>query len=388
MNVLTTSFSTPSRGKELTQHSNDKSHFAVGTETTLVPRDSGYVQTAQQRVEAMRTAQGDVLQAPTIAELEDALSRRVRQCELRAQNWRNRVYFIDFVDGTRAVAKQLVMGTDEMLRYQFAQLQALAGLKIPALRVPQALGLLPEKRVLVMELAPGKNIEALAWTSSDVLTACDLAGKILARIQLARTENISPMPVDLLARDLAEAPWRLAPAETGILQRTLERLSGCSVRTGQVYYDYKPANLLLHNSQLFLVDPPDTAWRGVHLWDFACFYSSMRRHIWRMSVRQPFDRRRRTIVRQGIVAFERSYRASFIERHPEPACFTLAVRLLELQRNAVLMTMQKAKVSLTRQRMPIARGKRLGNPLANRMTLPLLEIEKRWLFGQLARELS
>ena len=29
----------------------------------------------------------------------------------------------------------------------------------------------------------------------------------------------------------------------------------------------------------------------------------------------------------------------------------------------------------------------VGNPLANRLTLPFLEIEKRWLFQQLAREL-
>jgi len=64
------------------------------------------------------------------------------------------------------------------------------------------------------------------------------------------------------------------------------------------------------------------------------------------------------------------------------------VRLFELQRNAVLMTMQKAKVSLARQRHPVARDNRFGNLLANRLTLPLLQIERRWLFRQLARELS
>jgi len=71
--------------------------------------------------------------------------------------------------------------------------------------------------------------------------------------------------------------------------------------------------------------------------------------------------------------------------HPEPPVFALAVRLFELQRNAVLMTMQNAKVTFARQRK--ARDNRLGNPLANRLTLPLLKIEKRWLFQQLAREL-
>jgi len=52
------------------------------------------------------------------------------------------------------------------------------------------------------------------------------------------------------------------------------------------------------------------------------------------------------------------------------------------------MTMQKAKVSLARQRHPVARDNRFGNLLANRLTLPLLQIERRWLFRQLARELS
>jgi hypothetical protein len=35
----------------------------------------------------------------------------------------------------------------------------------------------------------------------------------------------------------------------------------------------------------------------------------------------------------------------------------------------------------------IARDGALGNSLANRITLPLLELEKRWLFRRLAREL-
>ena len=40
-----------------------------------------------------------------------------------------------------------------------------------------------------------------------------------------------------------------------------------------------------------------------------------------------------------------------------------------------------------RQRRPIARDRSLGNPLANRILLPLLEMEKRWRFLQLTREL-
>jgi hypothetical protein len=64
---------------------------------------------------------------------------------------------------------------------------------------------------------------------------------------------------------------------------------------------------------------------------------------------------------------------SFANRHPEPPLFALAVQLFELQRNAVFMTMKKGKVNMARQ--------------VNRITLPLLEMEKRWLFRRLAREL-
>jgi hypothetical protein len=83
------------------------------------------------------------------------------------------------------------------------------------------------------------------------------------------------------------------------------------------------------------------------------------------------------------------YLRSFTNRHPEPS-FILHWRcdFSSYKRNAVVMTMQKAKVSLARQRHSTARDNRLGNPLANRLTLPLLEIETRWLFQQLARELA
>jgi len=92
--------------------------------------------------------------------------------------------------------------------------------------------------------------------------------------------------------------------------------------------------------------------------------------------------------RAAVRKFRGEYLRSFTNRHPEPPLFAPAVRLFELQRNAVLMTMQNAKVRLARQRNPIARDNRFGNLLANRLTLPLLQIERRWLFRQLARELS
>jgi hypothetical protein len=351
-------------------------------------RDCCYVQTALQRVEAMRAAPDVEFAEPTTAELAELSGKGVRWRQLRARNWRNKIYLVEFDDGTLGIAKQLVMGNDAMLRRQYEQLRELAELNIAGLRIPKRLGLLPEKRVVLMQFAPGKSIEALAWSSSDVLAACELAGKILAGIHLARTDNLGAMPVELIAPDLAAAQWRLSLRDKELLNRALDQLTNTTVRIGQVYYDYKPANLLFYNNELFLVDPTDTLWRGAHLWDFACFRSGMRRQIWRMMLRRPFDIRQRKIVRQAIRLFENAYRATFAERRQDPGFSLLAVRLFELQRNAVLITNQQAKVSLTREKLPITRGKRLGNPLANRMTLPLLEFERRWLFRQLARELA
>jgi hypothetical protein len=350
--------------------------------------ECSYVQIALQRFETIRATPDVEFPEPTLSELAQASGKNVRRCELRAGNWRHKVYLVEFEDGTLAIAKQVVMGNEAMLRHQYEQLRELAQLNIAALRVPKQLGLFLQKRVLLMEFAPGRSIEALAWSSPDVVVACDLAGKTLAEIQIARTETIAPLPVELIARDLAAAPWRLSTREKQVLKRALDKLAKTNVRIGEVYYDYKPANLLLYNRQLFLVDPPDSLWRGVHLWDFACFRSSMRRHIWRMILRKPFATRQPRIVQKAIELFGGTYRASFAERRQDCAFSPLAVRLFELQRNAVLITNQEAKVKLTREKLPIARGKRLGHPFANRITLPLLEFEKRWLFRQLARDLA
>jgi Phosphotransferase enzyme family len=357
-------------------------------ERAAAARYCGYVQVALQRVEAMRATPDVEFAEPSPSELAEACGKNVRRCELRTRNWRNKVFVVEFEDGTLAIAKQLVMGNEAMLRRQYDHLRHLAELNIPGLRVPKQLGLFPAKRVLLMDFAPGKSLEALTWRSPDVLVACQLAGKILAGIHLAQTDKLGAMPAKLIARDLAVARWRLSSRDKKLLNHALDKLAKTNVRLGEVYYDYKPANLLFHNKELFLVDPPDTLWRGVLLWDFACFRSSMRRHIWRMILRTPFATRQRRLVQNAIEGFEDSYRASFGECGQDCAFSRLAIRVLELQRNAVLITNQQAKVRLIREELPIARGKRFGNPLANRISLPLLEFERRWLFRQLARELT
>ena len=172
--------------------------------------DFGYIQGAWRRIKAMRSSEADPVEPPTVSELEEALGEAVQKCDLFAKNWRNRIYRIELAGGGLVLGKQLVMGTDAMLRCQYEQLRVLEALHVPGLRVPNTFALLPAKRLILTEFVPGKTIEILAWTRDDVVPACELAGKILARLQLARTENISPMPVDMVDRDLAMAPWRLS----------------------------------------------------------------------------------------------------------------------------------------------------------------------------------
>ena len=352
--------------------------------------DFGYIQDARQRIEVTRSSEVDPVEAPTVGELGEALGEPVQNFNLFAKNWRNRIYRIELVSGHVALAKQVIVGTDEMLRYQYDQLQALATFQIPGLRVPRGLGILPQKRVYLMEFAQGKPISHLIWNQTsegDLLPACQLAGKIIAQLQIARTEKIAPMPVESLARDFETAPWHLSSREENVLQAVLESVAQLRVSMGRVYGDYTAENLLFSNNELFLVDPPGRLREGAHLWDFAVFRSSMRRHLWNFTLRRPFDRRR-AIITQSLAAFDRSYLGSLIERPREPALFALAARLFELQRTAVSMTLRKGKLDLARQQLPIARDKNLGDLLGARMTPLLLEIEKRWLFRQLARQLS
>jgi hypothetical protein len=49
--------------------------------------------------------------------------------------------------------------------------------------------------------------------------------------------------------------------------------------------------------------------------------------------------------------------------------------------------MQTTATARLKMKLPIARDAGPGNLLANRITLPLLDIEKWWLFLQLARKL-
>jgi hypothetical protein len=347
-----------------------------------------YITIVQRKVQEIGVSQSLNLSGPTMLELEKALGEKISKCDLWRKNWRNRIYLVQLASGALAVAKQVVRGDDAMVQCQYDQLRALASLEIPGLHVPRALGLIVQKRTVVMEFIHGPTLRKLARQrdkTDELVAACELSGQILARIHLAWTQNIAPMPVEVLASDFAGAPWHLTSREKAILNRSLEVLAQAKVSMGRVCYDYQSKNLLYDKGKLTLIDPPDALWHGIHLWDYSRFRGGLRRMLWRIYLRQPLQRHRHARLRETLAAFKRGYMECFNKQHPEPAYFAVATRLLELQHTGMSMAMTQGKLDLARRRksfQPI-----LAATKTRLATLPLLELEKRWLFRQLACEL-
>jgi hypothetical protein len=357
---------------------------AVATPTT----SCNYITTVQRKVKEIGSSEAHTLPPPTILDLEQAVGKKILTCNLWRKNWRNRIYLLQLTNGQLAVAKQIVRGDDGMVQCQYDQLRALASLGIPELHVPRALALIAPKRTIVMEFVHGPTLRKLARNSAstdELVRVCELCGQILARIHLAWTQEIAAMPVEVLARDFDAAPWHLSSREKAILNRSLDVVAQAKVSMGQVCYDYQSKNLIYEDGKLTLIDPPDAVWHGIHLWDYSRFRGGLRRMIWRIYLRQPLQRRRHARLRETLAAFKRGYIECFNKQHPEPAYFAVATRLLELQHTGMSMAMNQGKLNLARRRKSF--DGMLAATKTSIATLSLLELEKRWLFRQLAFEM-
>jgi hypothetical protein len=347
-----------------------------------------YITIVKRKLEELGSRELDTLPPPTVSELEEALGEKISKCDLWRKNWRNRIYFVRLSSGELAVAKQVVHGDDDMVQYQYRQLGALAALGIPGLHLPRALALIVPKRTLVMEFVRGQTLREMVRHGSsadDLVAVSELSGQILAQIHLAWTQGMAPMPVEVLARDLASAPWHLSSREKAILKASLEVLGQAKVSMGRVCYDYQSKNLLYENGQLTLIDPPDELWKGIHLWDYSRFRSGLRRMLWRIYLRQPLRRHRHARLRETLAAFKRGYIECFNKQHMEPAYFAVATRVLEIQHTGMSMALNQGKLNLARRQKSF--DAILAATKTSLATLPLLELEKRWLFRQLACEL-
>ncbi|HET9418888.1 MAG TPA: phosphotransferase [Chthoniobacterales bacterium] len=322
-----------------------------------------------------------------MAELEKGLQQPVRACELHHENWRNRTYRVELASGAVVIAKQILIGTEGTVHRQADELECLSRLQVPGLHVPKPVALLPEKRVLIMEFAPGQTITALLLSrarAEEGMRACELAGAVLARLHRAWAEAVCPLPVKQLADDMAAAPWRLSRRQRETLSRTLKELGAARVSVGRIHYDYEPDNLLWDGEQLFLIDPSDGSHWGVQLFEVATFRSAVRRRLFMERLRRPFGWRR-GLLNRAIRGFERSYLAEGSGGDLEPRLFTLAIGFFELQRAAQLFVGEKVTIDIARRKDVI--GWQNEGSLINWAKLGLVEGYKCWLFSQLAREL-
>lgn len=348
----------------------------------------GFIRAAHWRVRDMKEAKTFLLDPPTLEDFSEAMREKAVAYRLLGENWRNRIYRVVLKSARAVVAKQLVVATDGMLHYQYGQHAELTRLHIPGLHVPEALALLPDKRLYFMEFAHGKTLDVILRDRGDnLLRASQLAGEVLAQMHSARMERMAPVPIEALARDFNAAPWHLRSKERRVIDAVLDILASAQMPIGPLYYDYKPANVLFRENELQLIDPPDTRRIGLYLWDFALFRSSMRRHLWRFTLRRPHDNRQKSRIRSAIDAFESAYRDQVTGVEP-PHLFALAAWLFELQRNGLLTTMQRGKIDVTKRNQKDDLTNALGSSLMNYVSLSLLAIERKWLIAQLGRELK
>ena len=119
--------------------------------------DFGYVQGAWRRIEAMRSSEADRVEPPTVDELEEALGEAVQKCDLFAKNWRNRVYRIELANGRLVLGKQLVMGTDAMLQYQYRRNAGSGGIAGSRIARAEHVCVAPRKATAADRVCTGQN---------------------------------------------------------------------------------------------------------------------------------------------------------------------------------------------------------------------------------------
>jgi hypothetical protein len=198
------------------------------------------------------------------------------------------------------------------------------------------------------------------------------------------------VPVEALARDLAEMPWGFSPRQQETIGRALDHLASQVVAVGQPYLDFNPRNVLYHEGTVALIDPPGECRQGVLLWDFSTFRVDLCRELWKALVKRPWGRRRARVA-EGLAAFEQAYVQGYAPRHPEVAVSPLLIRLLELQRVGQLLKQRVGHFRLVMRfknnPLPLNRG-RFQSMVFALGSLSLLEAQKRSLLWKMAQELS
>jgi len=359
---------------------------AAGAPATL---HIGLIQEARVWMNELRAEVGDVPPLLTIADLRAVLGDAVTSCELWRANWRNRVYIVRLHGGRTMVAKQMCVPSNVPVEREYEQLQTLARLQVPGLRVPGLVALLPQCRVYVMEFIPGRTVHALFWQRSgwaDLPQACALAGDMLGRLQQEWTAHVTTVPVQELADDLAAMPGGYSARQWRTVRQALDAVADQQVAIGLLYRDFKTDNILVHGDGLALIDPPLEFRRGILLWDYATFRSSLCWQLWKRQITRPASRQHQ-LVRACLAGFDAAYaRHVAVPAQLSPG-FPLLLRLLELQQVGQLLVFQAGKLRLACQRRnPLAQsGQYLRELCASLLWLPAMQLRKQCLIGQIRR---
>lgn len=327
----------------------------------------------------------------TVGDLEAVLHEPVRTCTLWRVNWRNRVYRVELAHGRSLVAKQILVPVAEQARLEYEQLKRLESLPVPGLHVPRPLVLLAEQRAYLMELVPGTTLQGLYRDSSrcqELPNACAQAGRVLGRLHQQWTERVTPLALHDLADDLALLPGGFTANEWQTIHDALDLLGTQEIALGHLYLDFKVDNLLFDRSSLTLIDPPHQLRRGILLWDYATFRSSLCWQWWQVLARRPGTGNSQ-ILESSLAAFDEAYGLTYAVPR-QLAVSPLLFRLLELQHVGQRLVFQLGKLNFARRwRSPLQLGGHFYREvLATCAWLPALQLRKRCLLRQLQRLLQ
>lgn len=321
----------------------------------------------------------------TAQQLSEGLDRDVVSCRLWKANLRNRIYRVTFSDGIEAVAKQACLGEGQALENEFESLQALSRLELGEMaEIPAPIAYLRKQRTYLIPFIQGVPVDILIRKGQrrELLEACQLAGRSLARIHTNWTREIREIPVDDLIDDLQQLAVRLSRREEAVLSAAVDDLRGHATLIGQPFLDYKPANLIYDNNRIFLIDAPEEQRQSeILLWDVAVFGRGLRHEISKSVRRRSIG----NVVRDAFHKFEQAYRETQPLALPLDK-FRLLANVLELQRLGQLIALQRGKSRnacrgrLSRNSGPL-RYLRAARSFA---PLPLLRLQAHRLIAQLA----
>ncbi len=263
--------------------------------------------------------------------------------ELWVENRNSRIYEIKNGNGKCIIAKQSKsLSSDEVLN-EFNSLKKLRRINSHNISIPDAINLIPEYKSYLMDKAQGNPISFLIGSSENInelLTACRMAGKTIAKIHSEFNSNIDyNNGVDKVYKDICKMPSSISKSEKIILDRVTKKLENEKLPIGEVYKDYDPINIYYSKGTISLIDPPENFIRSFLFWDLATFSVGLRKALLKKSL---FSiKNRNSKLELCIESFLQAYVQNCNYEIANMKNFYIVITLLEIQRIGELMVFQE-----------------------------------------------